>query len=850
MGNWLYFKGACLTAGTGTGSVAAAPGVTIPACTDVLINYYHLAADSDTYLMGGANGYLGGSTAPASPAAQLPDPAPNTAVTPAIPGGALRFTNGSPFGNQERGAIVSTNAYPTTAGIQVTFKTVTYGGSGADGMSFYLMDGCVPLAGAIGPQVSTSVTPAPPPPCTTSPIYYPGGASYPGTLPTVPAIGATGGSLAYTCSNTNGPGSGSGVTYDGLTGAYLGLGIDEYGNFLNQSDNTAAGYGFQPGRIGLRGAGSISWPALNHAYGTAPPNPGSSSKPYYPASLSAANQQAAIQKTCSSGHLWNYANAGSPTDAGPATLANTVNTAGILDYAPIPNAYLVLPSGHPLYNGSATKRSQATPIFYNLQITSDGYLSLSYAYNGGSYQPVISNQSISASNGPLPAYVRFGFAGSTGGATNVHEILCFKSAPAVQSASSAGVNEKQSAKVETGTFAYFAYYDQNNWVGRVTANSLSTDSSGNVTLASTPTWDASCVLTGIPTGQTCSTGVAGPAAAMAPASRVILSYNGVGVGFEWGSLSTAQQAALTFGEAANTTPYELNYLRGDRTNELTTAGTCPAGSLLDTSSPANKICFRARTSVLADIVDSSPTWVGPPQSPYTATWQDKLYPTTDTMLENSGTENYLAFQAAQGGRPNVVYVGSNDGMMHGFRSGSFLSDGTFSTATTPNDGQEVLAYVPGSLLLSASNNNNPACTLLTPTGSVVQNIHGVTPANASTSAAACLTTALDYSSPHYGHNFFVDATPGTGDLFYDASGGSNPHGTPGWWAVWARVGRPSSPSMSRIPRPSPRAPLQAWWSASGLQRPSPVPATPRAATVWATPLARPSSAVCMTATGR
>ena len=684
----------------------------------------------------------------------------------------MRFTNGSPFGNQERGAIVSTNAYPTTAGIQVTFKTVTYGGTGADGISFYLMDGCVPLAGANGPQVSSVVVPSPPPPCATSPIYYPGGASYPGTLPPVPAIGATGGSLAYTCSNTNGPGSGAGVTYDGLTGAYLGLGIDEYGNFLNQGDNTAAGYGFQPGRIGLRGAGSISWPALNNAYGT---NQGAT-KPYYPSSLSVAAQQAAVQKTCSTGNLYNYANAGAPTDAGPATLTNSANTAGILDYAPIPGANLTLPSGQPLFNGSATKRAQATPIFYNLQITSDGFLSLSYAYNGGSYQPVISNQSISASNGPLPAYVRFGFAGSTGGATNVHEILCFKSAPAVQSASSAGVNEKQSAKVETGTFAYFAYYDQNNWVGRVTANSLSTDSSGNVTLASTPTWDASCDLTFIPAGQTCSTGVAGPTAAMAPTSRVILTYNGGGFGFEWANLSTAQQAALTLGEAANTTPYELNYLRGDRSNELTTAGTC-AGSLVDTSSTPNKICFRARTSVLADIVDSSPTWVGPPQSPYTANWQDKLYPTSDPMVENSGAQNYLQFQAAQGARPNVVYVGSNDGMMHGFRSGSFLSDGTFSTATTPNDGQEVLAYVPGSLLFSAANNNNPACSLLTPTGSVVQNIHGVTPANGAN--AACLTTALDFSSAHYGHNFFVDATPGTGDLFYDASGGTNPT-----WHTW------------------------------------------------------------------
>jgi type IV pilus assembly protein PilY1 len=727
VGNWLFFNGACLTAGSSASLTP--PASSIPGCKAVLSSYYVNAVDGDKYLMGGANGFLGGTVAPATPAQQQPDP---------IGQGALRFTNGSPYGNQERGAIVSTNAYSTSAGIQVTFKTVTYGGSGADGISFYLMNGCVPVAGAIMPSS-----------CAASPIYPTG-------APNVPAIGATGGSLAFSCSDSNGPGSGSGVTYDGLTGGYLGLGIDEFGNFLNQGDNTASGYGFQAGRIGLRGAGAISWPALNNAYGN---NPNNANLPYYPGSLSASDQQNAIQKTCSSGHLWNYASAGNPTDAGPATLANTANSAGILDYAVIPNAYTILPSSTPLFNGGATTRSAATPIFYNLKITSDGFLSLLYAYNGGAYQSVIANQSIQSSNGLPPPFVRFGFAGSTGGSTNVHEILCFKSAPAVQSGSSAGVNEKQSAPVESGSFAFFAYYDPNNWIGRVTANALGTDGNGNVTIATTPTWDASCDLTGVPAGQTCSTGVAGPTTAMSPSSRVILTYNGGGVPFEWGNLSGAQQTALTQGDAL-ATQYRFNYLRGDRSNELTTAGTCSGGSA---------VCFRARTSVLADIVDSSPTWVGPPNLSYTGTWADKL-DSGDSMQENSG-QTYLAYQTASGARANVVYVGSNDGMMHGFRTGSFLLNGSFSTATTPNDGQEVLAYLPGSVLISPGNALNPTCSLLTPTGTVVQNLHGVTPANGTN--PACVTTALDFSNPQYGHNFFVDATPGTGDLYYS-----------GKWHTW------------------------------------------------------------------
>jgi type IV pilus assembly protein PilY1 len=916
VGNWLFFNGACLTAGTST--VLTAPSTTIPGCVSVLSSYYSHTQDSDQYLMGGANGFLGGSAAPTSISLQQADPAGQ---------GALRFTNGKPYGNQQRGAIVSTNAYPTNAGIAVTFKTVTYGGTGADGISFYLMDGCVPVAGAIMPAT-----------CASNAIYPTGSSN-------VPAIGATGGSLAFTCSNTNGPSSGTGVTYDGLTGGYLGLGIDEYGNFLNQGDNTASGYGFKPGRIGLRGAGAISWPALNNAYGA---NPGNSARPFYPAWLNAscstgtfdstltagpacavcptvaptsftsgnvttatstvttytpggtglctntttttvttvtdsgcsgggyslytvagsplcakcssgtyspltdsthttgicwfANKtngppptcnsgyaldvglgyclkspnvvpstntnftttsantsstavttnlpntsaytpntssiQSAVQKTCSSGHLWNYASS-TPTDAGPATLTsdpsnpNTGNTAGILDYPPIPNAYTVLPSSNPLFNGSATTRGAATTIFYNLKITYDGYLSLSYSWGGGAYQAVIRNQSIKAANGPLPNYVRFGFAGSTGGATNVHEILCFKSAPAAQSASSAGVNEKQSAKVESGTFAYFAYYDADNWIGRVTANALNTDvSTGNVTIASTPSWDASCILTGVASGATCSTGVAGPTTALSPSSRVILTYNGGGTSFEWGSLSTAQQAALSGGDPSQT-QLRLNYLRGDTSNEITTAGTC-GGGLFDTSTtPATPICFRKRTSILGDIVDSSPTWVGPPQSPYTATWKDKLFPTV-AAAENSGTQTYLQYVAAEQTRPNVVYVGSNDGMMHGFRSGAFDANGNFTTATTPNDGQEVIAYMPGSLLLSPSTGG--ACASLSQTGSIVQNIHGLTPAFTPTSGsaqAACVTPGLDFSNVQYGHNFFVDATPGTGDLYYG-----------GTWHTW------------------------------------------------------------------
>jgi len=144
------------------------------------------------YYIGDPNALSGGDTG------TLPDAAGK---------GALRFTDWY----RQNGAVVSNFTFPSNQGVNVVFTTVTYQGDsggagqdGADGIGFFLMDGAK-----------------------------------------APNVGAWGGSLAYSCSNSNPP-------YDGLVGAYLGLGMDEYGNFLNEGDNTSSGFGYMPGRIGLR----------------------------------------------------------------------------------------------------------------------------------------------------------------------------------------------------------------------------------------------------------------------------------------------------------------------------------------------------------------------------------------------------------------------------------------------------------------------------------------------------------------------------------------------------------------------------------------------------------------------
>jgi type IV pilus assembly protein PilY1 len=693
--NWYYFLGACLTAGTtaGTGTTGTVAGI-VPSCTSIQSSYYSQAEDGDPSQVGGQNG-------------TLPDPA-NL--------GALRFTNGSPYGHGEHGAIVSSTPFNAGQGVQISFKTVTYrgdsggnGGDGADGISFYLIDAT---------QFPTNNP--------TTSTHWDG-------------LGAWGGSLGYTCSNANSP-------YDGLAGGYIGLGIDEFGNFLNganlmpgytgtnsaSGDNTAYGYGYKPGRIGLRGAGSVSWAALRDAYPS-----------YYPASVlnTYALQQAAVQNTCVTGQVWNYS--GSATS--PVAVTNP--SPALLDYSPIPNAYVELPTTIKIANEAAQTRPNATPIFYNLKITQDGLLSLSYSINGGAYSSIINGQSITTSNGALPTSLLFGFAGSTGGDTNIHEILCFKAAPSSQSASSAAVDQKQTAKIETGAQAYFAYYNPSDWTGRVTANGL-VDTSGILTINALANWDAQCNLTGVATGSTCATtGVSGPISAQAPSSRVMLTWNATntsgnagtaGISFEWpgsGSgtpITGAEENTIDAGDATPINGNRVNYLRGVRTNEVNSAGVG---------------LYRARDGVLGDIIDSSPTWVGPPSAPYVQTWVDRI-DSGDVMQENTGT-SYASFQSTQQSRLNVIYVGANDGFLHGFRTGSLSTSGTLvNSSSTPNDGAEVLAYMPGAVL---------------------NTIHQYS----SIPSVEAIDATLDYSNTQYAHNFFVDGTPGTGDLFYG-----------GTWHTW------------------------------------------------------------------
>lgn len=156
---WQVYGTACLTAGSGAGS--------IPAC---------------------ASGSQGGLTG------AVPDSAGS---------GMLRLTQAV---TNDQGGIVSLNAFPSSAGFTATFTGVSYGGSGADGISLFLLD-------------ASKGVPA--------------------------TLGAAGGGLSYA----------------GISGGYVGIGIDEWGNFPNPGcggGGCSGGPGFIANYVAVRGASAGS----------------------------------------------------------------------------------------------------------------------------------------------------------------------------------------------------------------------------------------------------------------------------------------------------------------------------------------------------------------------------------------------------------------------------------------------------------------------------------------------------------------------------------------------------------------------------------------------------------------
>lgn len=233
---------------------------------------------------------------------------------------------------------------------------------------------------------------------------------------------------------------------------------------------------------------------------------------------------------------------------------------------------------------------------------------------------------------------------------------------------------------------YTAYYEPlKGWKGSVTADRVKSDG----TTAPDSGWG----------GQT----TADKLDAISVANRLVLSwsdkwesskYKG-GVPFKWAAdesnLSTAQKLSLQKNasgsdEGATKGQQRLDYIRGERSLE----GSESTG--YTTAKP-----YRQRQSRQGDIINSDVWYTGAPAG-------------------NSLLKGYAAFVRSNKSRPGMLYVGGNDGMLHGFAA---------------VDGQEKIAYVPRGAI--------PNLTLL---------------------------TAPEYNSKH---KYSVDGSPMTGDV--DMNGG-------------------------------------------------------------------------------
>ncbi|MEO5625216.1 MAG: PilC/PilY family type IV pilus protein [Dokdonella sp.] len=220
---------------------------------------------------------------------------------------------------------------------------------------------------------------------------------------------------------------------------------------------------------------------------------------------------------------------------------------------------------------------------------------------------------------------------------------------------------------------YAAGYDSSDWSGTVRRENLDA-----LTAESTGIdWDAGCILT----GGTC-TSPPGTNTARNPNSRVIVtSYvNGsgttVGLPFRWSSLQTAQKYSLNqkpvattacdathAGNCDNYGSDRVDYVRGVRTQESSAAAPH----------------LRPRNSVLGAVINGQPVYVSSPRGGY-----HDIFPVgspEDTAAV--GGSSYARYQNVQKTRAPMVYVGSDDGMLHAFDAGS---------------GDEKFAYVPNTLI--------------------------------------------------------------------------------------------------------------------------------------------------------
>ncbi|MEO8999440.1 MAG: PilC/PilY family type IV pilus protein [Rhodanobacter sp.] len=240
---------------------------------------------------------------------------------------------------------------------------------------------------------------------------------------------------------------------------------------------------------------------------------------------------------------------------------------------------------------------------------------------------------------------------------------------------------------KSGFPIYTVKYVPGAWTGDVTGYVASALPAGTVNpVAGGTTWAAQANLDALVAANSKNGWDTG--------RRIITSDgSGTGIAFRYASLSAAESGILSSNQ--------LNFLRGDQSNEGT--------------------AFHVRSHILGDIVHSEAVLV-----------QNALAP----LYTDTNNPGYSLFSTAQANRQPVVYVGGNDGMLHAFQA-------DFQAPTVPNPvtggGSELFAYVPS--LLFNGPNSTPA-------------VDGL----------AALSNLTGVSTNDYAHHFYVDQTPQVADV--------------------------------------------------------------------------------------
>lgn len=210
-----------------------------------------------------------------------------------------------------------------------------------------------------------------------------------------------------------------------------------------------------------------------------------------------------------------------------------------------------------------------------------------------------------------------------------------------QRTSTAAAVAASSFQLRTDSLVFRAEYESAGWTGKVYAYAL--NALGEPT--GSPLWEAGALI---------------------PVStdRDIYTWRtdtSAGAEFDWASLSGTQKTLIDSASAASSSSPIMNWLRGDTVTGL-----------------------RTRTSRLGDIINSDPAFVSQEDYGYASA----------AALSASQRQAYAARKTSTAftTRPKMLYVGANDGMLHGFEA----------TSGATSSGLERFAYVPNAVIPNLS----------------------------------------------------------------------------------------------------------------------------------------------------